>query len=120
MTFVSAYYGPNADLFGNIKNDYWHYSAVKDVDATILWILIFFSIDLGILFISSILLWITCKINVYNAYVELQKEFGFGYTIILALILNAWFIGTLIDAGADLTLEFDWIKGNISTLQNKT
>ena len=78
VTFISAYYGPNADLFGNIQNDYWHYSAVEDVDVTILWILIFFSVDLGILFISSILLWITCNINVYNAYVELQKELGFG------------------------------------------
>ena len=27
--FVVAYYGPNADVLGNVKNDYWQYVATS-------------------------------------------------------------------------------------------
>ena len=33
--FVIAYYGPNANFLGNIRNRYWQYIAVKDVEKLI-------------------------------------------------------------------------------------
>ena len=30
LCFVIAYYGPNADILGNIKNDYWQYQDTAD------------------------------------------------------------------------------------------
>ena len=29
LCFVIAYYGPNADILGNIKNDYWQYQDTR-------------------------------------------------------------------------------------------
>ena len=29
ITFVIAFYGPNAEVIGNVKNDYWQYKRVS-------------------------------------------------------------------------------------------
>ena len=34
MCFSMAYYGPNANLIGNVKNGYWHFKAVKEANWT--------------------------------------------------------------------------------------
>ena len=31
VCFILAYYGPNAEVLGNIKNSYYHYNAVDDI-----------------------------------------------------------------------------------------
>ena len=29
--FIVAYYGPNANVLGNVKNGYWHYQATTGI-----------------------------------------------------------------------------------------
>ena len=29
ITFIIAFYGPNAEVIGNVKNDYWQYKKVS-------------------------------------------------------------------------------------------
>jgi hypothetical protein len=31
VCFILAYFGPNAEVLGNIKNSYYHYNAVEDI-----------------------------------------------------------------------------------------
>ena len=47
ISFSMAYYGPNAELLGNIKSDYWHYEAVQDVSWTFLVLLGYFQLTLS-------------------------------------------------------------------------
>ena len=31
LCFIPAYYGPNSEILGNVKNSYWQYSSVDDI-----------------------------------------------------------------------------------------
>ena len=89
LCLLAAYYGPNAELIGNVRNSYWQYSAIEDISHTILYVSIFFMIDLGSLIVTSFLLWTSYRISVYKAYVEIQKEFGFLIWFTMAAAINA-------------------------------
>ena len=44
LCFITAYYGPNADDIGNIKNSTWHFRAFYDVGTSIGLIFLFFCV----------------------------------------------------------------------------
>ena len=74
ITITMAYYGPSGQVIGNIKNSYWQYSAINNMENTLQWLAIFFVVDLMSLFISVLLLLVLCKINLINIYFQLLKE----------------------------------------------
>ena len=84
VMFVVAYYGPNSKLFGNISNDYWGFTPIEDIHGTIQNMLVFFVVDFASTIVSGIMLWSFCKINLWKAFLVLQKEFGTIFGIILA------------------------------------
>ena len=88
LCFSTAYFGPNASFIGNIKNSYWQYIGVEDVDYAVKIVCLFFSIDL----ISGIgcyfIIWCICRINLFRAHIALQKEFGDIFLVTLIFILN--------------------------------
>ena len=84
-----CYFGPNAKLIGNIGSNYWQYEPIHDLNHTVEFVLIFFFADLGSLLVSTILLWAFCRINLYRVYSTIQKEFGWIFTIELAVRLIA-------------------------------
>jgi hypothetical protein len=87
---VAAYFGPNAELLGSVGSSLWHYQKVEDIHQTLGNILIVFVSDLLSLVISSIMLWIYCRINLYKAIFALLEEFGFvifaGMAVYLASV----------------------------------
>ena len=89
LCFTVAYYGPNAELFGNVKSSYWHYSAVEDFSYVIEAVLTFFAIDLGSTIITALVLWKVCRVNVCQIYFALQKDYGIVFTNILVTNLSA-------------------------------
>ena len=48
---------------GNIKNEYWHYEIMADINRFVKTLLMLVGIDALSLVISSTFLYITCKIN---------------------------------------------------------
>ena len=88
LCFLLAYFGPNAELIGDIGNSYWQFSAVEDVGGTILIVSIFFFVDLLSLVFSTFLLKRFCQISVYQAYIALQKEFSLMFNVVLAARRN--------------------------------
>lgn len=88
LCFIAAYYGPNAELIGDIKNGYWQYTAVQDVENTIKVISIFWLVDMSSLLICSMLLWVFCKVNLYRSYAALLTEFGWGFWIAMTISVN--------------------------------
>ena len=88
LTFIVAYYGPNTELIGNVRNGYWQYTKTDDVGHTIEYVFMFFLVDVFSLIISATLLWCFCRINFYRAYSEIMKEFGIAFTIQMGSALN--------------------------------
>lgn len=62
-TFFIAYYGPNANILGNIRNEYWQFTAVKDVEKLIINVFKMFFIDLCSILIGGMFLWKLCGVN---------------------------------------------------------
>ena len=88
LVFISAYYGPNAKLIGNVGNSFWQYTAVQDFRHTIEFIVIFFTIDFSSTVISTFLLWMLCRINLLRVYSALQNEFGLSFMAATATNLS--------------------------------
>ena len=89
VCLLSAYYGPNAHMIGNIGNSYWHFQAIEDIGYAIKSIAVLFLFDFGSTVVSALLLWLFCRINLFSAFVALQQEFGISFAVILMTNLNA-------------------------------
>ena len=87
VTFLSAYYGPNAFILGNIRNDYWDFVAVKDFGNTFAVGLQMFGIDVGITFITGVIWKIFCKISLFEQFCKLIKTYWSWMAIRISLIL---------------------------------
>ena len=59
-----SYYGPNAELMGNIKSSNWHYAGIVDINDTIFWLAVMFLVDSLSTVVSTLLLQIFCNINI--------------------------------------------------------
>ena len=81
LTFLMAYYGPNAEILGNIKLTIWQYQSVADIEDYIKNLLKLLVIDFVSFATNGILLWITCKINVFKVLQKVQAQFWLIMTI---------------------------------------
>ena len=81
ICLLIAFYGPNSELIGGVKSDYWHHSPIEDISHTIIYISIFFMVDFTSVILSRYLLWKYCKISLWRACLALQKEFGFLFAL---------------------------------------
>ena len=74
ICFLFAYYGPNARIIGNVKNDLWHFGTVEDISKPLYLMGLLFLMDF-----VSILLWIVllkrlCKISFIDGFLQIQKR----------------------------------------------
>ena len=73
---LMAYYGPNANLIGNIKLTIWQYqSPITDIEALVYNVGLLSLVDLSSFAINGILLWFFCGINLMKTLKSLQQEF---------------------------------------------
>lgn len=91
MTIVLAFFGPNAAILGNISNDYWQYEAIKDINEYLASLGLFFLIEFSCAVVTAIILWLTSRINLCKAFVQLQEEFGKSYCVVLSYMLMTVF-----------------------------
>ena len=87
ITWLSAYYGPNASIMGNVQNNYWDFVAVEDAGVVVLVTMKMFVIDLGIALITGLILWIFCRINFLKEFCKLMKTYWSWIAIRLAALL---------------------------------
>ena len=88
MTYVVAYYGPNANLFGNISNDYWTFIPIEDINQNMKQVGFYFLVDFSSSIINAVALWLSCRINIFKVLLVIQKEFGLSFCVILGSYLN--------------------------------
>ena len=60
---------------GNIKNSYWAFEAVEDINDALTNMAVFFSVDLVSTIATYVVLRVYCKINYLKIVAEIQKEF---------------------------------------------
>ena len=89
LCFMVAFYGPNAELFGNVRSSYWHYSAVEDITEVVVAVLTFFIIDFGSSIICFFLCWSFCRIDLGQVYFAVQKDYGLVFANIIVTNLSA-------------------------------
>ena len=89
-TVMIVFYGPNAELIGNVKLTLWQYEAVTDINELLKNIFIFFIIDFSSAIVNGFLLWTTCKINCFKILKKMQKEFwhilGFQEALLFLMV----------------------------------
>ena len=88
ISFMMYYYGPNAELMGNIKSSYFQNIPVLDIDLFIENVAFFLGVELVTIFVSASLLWMSCRINMFRAYLVLLKEFWLMMTVYLAYTVS--------------------------------
>jgi hypothetical protein len=88
LCFVAAYYGPNSELIGGMKNSYWQYKAIEDVDRAIKNISLFFFIDFLSGIVCCAIIWVSCRISLLKVYIALLKEFGTYFLVTFVYVLS--------------------------------
>ena len=88
ITFIIAYYGPNATIIGNVQNNYWQYGCVENLLSYVSVILLMTIVDLSSAVISVCLLWRICKINCWLFCKENMAELVKIMAVIMGLYNN--------------------------------
>ena len=122
LSFSMAYYGPNAELLGNVKSEYWQYEAVEDVSGTFLVMLWLFVMGIVCLALSSSILWIFSRVNLFKEFGSVLKKYWFILAVKLVYDVYLHFYVHDINFGNDATRQYDWITDvkNISATSNMT
>ena len=112
ICFAIAYYGPNAELIGNVKNGSWQYKEVKDVSQTFLVMLLLFTIDLISLALNSFIIWTNCNVNLFNELCHLLQKYWFVLAWKLTNSAYGYFLVNDVNMGSDFTQKFEWITND--------
>ena len=122
ITFAMAYYGPNAELFGNVKNGYWQFKINEDVSRTFVVMFGLFLIDLVFLAMNSSIIWMFCKVNLLDEFCSVMQKYW--YILALKIVNDLWwhFVSRDVNMAGDLTGKYCWITNdkNISLSSNCT
>ena len=86
LTYIAlicmAYFGPNANLLGNIQLRIWQYQRpIEDIEQYITNVSLFLAMDFASFTINGILLWNLAKINVLKVMNKIQEEFWIMFAI---------------------------------------
>ena len=100
LCFIIAYFGPNAEIIGTVKSEYWHHVPVKHVQLFCGNLGIFLLAETFTFLFSFILLKLTYGINIMKALIVTQREYWLlmavntGYTIQMVSIAMQIKLGT--------------------------
>ena len=88
LLIIMAFFGPNAELLGNIKLQIWQFQRpILDIDAYILRVSLLMIVDLLSLAINGILIWKICQVSIFKVFKKLQKSFWYLFAIAEAYVI---------------------------------
>ena len=105
LCFAIAYYGPNAEILGNVKLTLWHYKPVLDIGNFMTNLFMLFGFDFMSLVINGTILWTKCNINIFKVFQKLQNEFWLimavqqAYSLIEVRKFQCWTVGEIFTFG---------------------
>ena len=121
ICLLVAYVGPNAHLIGNVKNGWWQYVAIEDINITYFWIAIMFLVDVASTVITTSALKIWGEMNIVKACIQMQKEIGWLLALQQAYLMTEYLAINVVSNGMDATFGFDWLgdNGNVSSIYSR-
>ena len=84
LILIISYFGPNAEIMGNIKNDYWQYQKIENISIPLTKIGLFLIADILRVTISTLILKINCKIDFLSEYARLMAVYWKPITTTIA------------------------------------
>jgi hypothetical protein len=82
-----SYFGPNAEIMGNIKNDHWQYIKIEDITIPLTRIGIFLLVDILRILLDSWLLWKYCKIGLLYEYHQMMETYWKPLSMYVAMYI---------------------------------
>ena len=82
-----VYYGPNANLFGGFKNDYWQYNELKDISEPLTKLFYFLLVDILRVSLNALILWKYCKISLLSEHLHMMEIYWKPITANMALLI---------------------------------
>ena len=74
LTMFIAYYGPNAEILGNIRNGCWHFKPIQHIGELVSSVTVMCLIDSSSAIIVGIWLWKTCSLNFLERVFNVIRE----------------------------------------------
>ena len=85
---LMAYYGPNADILGNVKMKMWHFQTpITDINEFVLALSSMIAIDFFSFVINAMLLWKFCNVNAFKSLNAIQSKYWYVMLVGEALCL---------------------------------
>ena len=109
LAFLAAYHGPNADVLGNIKNDYWHFKPLVDHWPTTMSLLLLTAFQIVSFFLAGVFLYCSVQLNLFFVFLHVMKEYGLILSIHQAFLLEHLFCMIVISCAFDFTFKFEWV-----------
>ena len=75
LSGLMAYYGPNGEIIGNIRNEYWSYTGIQNMQKLLAGIFKMFTIDLIGLVTGALLLWKFSSIDFMKETCKAMKKY---------------------------------------------
>ena len=75
LTFSMAYFGPNAEMIGGIKGEFWKFKKIDDMTSFQVNLFKMFAIDFISAIISGLALWRYCSTNFLHEGYKMMKMF---------------------------------------------
>ena len=89
IVFAIAFYSPVGSVIGNIRNNYWAFEAVEDINDSLTNMAVFFCVDLLSSIATCVVLRLYCKINYLKIVAAIQKEFFGSFILYLGFLALA-------------------------------
>ena len=119
ICIAMAYYGPNAYIFSNVRNNYWS-QEIEDIGPTFLTMFFLFAFDLLNAVINLTCLWKLTRLNVLQAFCRVIGQYWGFIAAIQSLYIINWFTYKDVNIGADETGKNLWItdEGRFSLIND--
>ena len=85
ITMMLAYYGPNAEILGNIQFGCWQFRKIEDIGEVVIAIMTMFLIDSSSVLIGFYWLWKSCSMNALDKTFKVIRE---RWDAIVGIIAN--------------------------------
>ena len=112
MMFSFAYYGYNATILGNVKNEYWGYRLVDDVPYLFQMMILLFAVDALSAWVNSFIISTVTKTSLFRQCCRIMKRYWHFFAVRFALKSTLMFATKDINLGMDVTGEWNWITND--------
>ena len=118
--FSMAYYGYNGTILGNVKNGYWAFKSVDDIDYLFQMMLILFGVDTLSVLVNSFILATFTNVSLFKEFCRMMKTYWHFIAVKFAMSMMIMFVTKDINLGMDSTGKWDWITndGRINLINN--